>query len=66
MAKDHDDLIAIGVKMDVLQTDMKTVERDIRGLTESLNRYKGIIGGVMLWHFTETAIQWLLLQRLHG
>ena len=46
--KDHDDITELGVKMDILQNDMKVVEEDIKALTESLNKYKGIIGGVML------------------
>lgn len=46
--KDHDDMIELGVKMDILQSEMGKVKADIESLTESLNRYRGVIGGVML------------------
>ena len=45
---DHDEIVELGVKMDVVQDDLKVLESKVEALTTALNRYKGIIGGIML------------------
>jgi len=48
MANDHDEIVIIGIKVTALEEDVKDLTATVKAQTASMDRYKGVIGGIML------------------
>jgi len=48
MSSDHDEIIALGIKLDAVEVDIKELTKTVKEQSAALNKYKGVIGGVML------------------
>ena len=48
MAKDKDGMVGLAVRLASIEEDVKELTETVKHQTAALERYKGIIGGVML------------------